>query len=182
MSWKLALTAAAILFGYSNHLLTDEAPSQTSTPAHSEDLKDLGWLVGTWEDAENEKDVDVSSSWKWGMNKNYLIQSFDAKVPDQPPLEGRQVVMWDPAEKRLRSWIFDSDGGFGQGFWSKQDNSWIASMLFTLPDGRKGSANHIYTKIDDKSYTFASVNRDIEGNLLPNIGPFKVVKKPEGGL
>ena len=63
-------------------------------------------------------------------------------------LEGTQVIGWDPAAGTIRSWMFDSDGGFGEGTWSKKDNSWIVKFNQVLPDGRKASATNIYTLID----------------------------------
>ena len=93
-------------------------------------------------------------------------------------LEGQQIIGWDPVKETIRSWIFDSDGGFGGSLWSKRgDNKWYAHTHFTLADGRKASAMHVYTKINDTTYTFESRARDIDGQLLPNIGPFTVNKK-----
>ena len=63
-------------------------------------------------------------------------------------LEGTQVIGWDPAAGTIRSWMFDSDGGFGEGIWTKNDNTWIVKFSQVLPDGRKASATNIYTLVD----------------------------------
>ena len=30
-----------------------------------------------------------------------------------------QRIGWDPAAKQIRSWEFDSEGGFGEGTWGE---------------------------------------------------------------
>ena len=95
-------------------------------------------------------------------------------------LEGTQIVGWDPAAGTIRSWMFDSDGGFGEGVWSKKGNSWIVKFSQVLPDGRKASATNIYTIVDDNTFTWKSVGREVDGEFLPNVDEFKMVRKIAG--
>jgi len=155
--------------GYTS-LWTEEGDS-----SHYEHLKELSWLVGTWVD-ENEQST-ISSSFKWWKNKNFLIQHFTIHMQGRQEFEGHQIIGWDPVLKRIRSWVFDSAGGFGKSFWLTQDSSWYATMAFTTADGKKASATHVYTKINANSYTFSSEGRDMDGQWLPNIGPFTVIRK-----
>lgn len=76
----------------------------------------------------------------------------------------------------VRSWVFDSDGGFGEGTWEKVDKSWYATMRFTLGDGGVASSINIYTPVDDRSYTYASVEREVNGEILPDMNPVTVEK------
>lgn len=145
------------------------------TPSHFEELKALNWLAGNWVD--DEADIDLKISYKWGKNKNFLIQSFNLKDSGHEDIEGQQYIGWDPVQSRIRSWLFDSDGNFGEGYWIADGDNLYSNVIFTLNDGRKASATHIYTKINDDTYTFASENRDINGEVLPSIGPFKVIRK-----
>ena len=39
-----------------------------------------------------------------------------------------QVIGWDPAAKQVRSWVFDSGGGIGEGIWTKQGDKWIKKV------------------------------------------------------
>lgn len=143
--------------------------------SHYEHLKDLDWLEGNWVDVEDN--VETRSKFRWKLDKSFLVQRFSVKEKEQNELKGEQIIGWDPASDKIRSWIYDSDGGFGEGSWSKQGKSWYVETLFTLPDGRKGSAVHIYTSIDSDTFTFSSEDRDVDGNMLPNIGPIKMVRK-----
>ena len=88
-----------------------------------------------------------------------------------------QIVGWDPAAKQIRSWVFDSDGGFGEGTWSKKENAWYVQSTGTLPDGRKSSSVNIITYVDENTCTWQSVNREAGGELLPNIDEVLVVRQ-----
>lgn len=113
-------------------------------------------------------------------------------MPGHVDLEGTQVVGWDPVAGTLRSWMFDSDCGFGDATWSKKDKSWVVKLNQVLPDGRKASATNVYTPVDANSYTWQSIGRKLDGQFLPNIDnvkfsrktaaqPAKATEKPRGG-
>lgn len=139
-----------------------------------EQLKDLAWLVGKWKDSDDN--IDILFDNQWDKYKNFITQHFEMKIYGQDDIEGKQIIAWDPVKNVIRSWIFDSDGGFGEGTWEKMDKSWYATMLFTLGDGRVASSKNIYTPVDDHSYTFASVEREVDGEILPNMNPVTVEK------
>lgn len=142
--------------------------------SHEDQLKNLAWLIGKW-DSKNEY-ADFSMNIDWDENKNFIVQNFTVTILDQKNLEGKQIIGWDPLNKKIRSWMIDSDGGFGEGFWRQQGDQWYVSMSFTLSDGRKASATHLYKKIDDDTFTFAAENRDIDGKILPDVKPFTIKK------
>lgn len=144
------------------------------TPSQYEHLKGLEWFVGKWTNADD--DSTFTSKNRWGKNRNFLIQSFSLAVLGQKQLSGKQIIGWDQREGKIRSWIFDSEGGFGVGSWLQDQESWYVTVCYTMPDGSLASATHIYTKVDDASYTFSSISRDMNGDLQPNIGPFTIIK------
>ncbi len=143
--------------------------------SHFDQLKALDWLTGNW--ADDDENIDVTYQFEWDKDKNFLTQHFILSILGYEELRGMQIIGWDPEENMIRSWIFDSDGGFGQSVWYEEDNSWYANVTFTMPKGGRATATHVVTKIDDNTFTFASVARDVNGILLPNIGPFKVIRK-----
>lgn len=139
-----------------------------------EHLKDLEWMVGTWidEDANATVQTDV----EWSKNMNFLTRSFSAVVGDQVDMSGMQIIGWDPAAKQIRSWVFDSDGGFGEGKWTKKDDRWVIQVAGTLPDGAKMTAVNILTPIDGDAYGWQSISRTIDGEILPNIEEVVIVR------
>lgn len=143
-------------------------------PTKQEELKDLAWLIGKWEDSD--ENVQILFDNQWDKFKNFITQHFKMKIYEQDDIEGKQIIAWDPVKNTVRSWVFDSDGGFGEGTWKKVDKSWYATMKFTLTDGRIASSENIYTPVDDHSYTFASVEREVDGEILPDMNPVTVEK------
>ena len=144
-------------------------------PAASSQLQDLAWLVGEWGD--QSPDAEIAAKVSWTKNKTFLSYAFKASAPGMDDLEGTQVIGWDPAAGTIRSWMFDSDGGFGEGIWTKRDNSWIVKFSQVLPDGRKASATNIYTLVDANTFTWKSIGRKVGDDFLPNVEEVKVVRK-----
>ena len=158
---------------------------ETDVPAAEEEagpdspLKELGWLVGEWGDTDAKAGVSASTTVSWTKNKTFLNYAFKVSVPDMDDLEGTQVIGWDPAAGTIRSWMFDSDGGFGEGIWTKKDNHWIVKFKQVLPDGGKASATNIYTIVDANTITWQSIGREIDGQFMENVGPIKIVRRTE---
>lgn len=144
-------------------------------PSHYEQLKELEWLVGSWSDQDDQ--ATVVTDCKWAKNNNFLVRSFTVQVRDRIDLSGMQVIGWDPAAKQIRSWVFDSDGGFGQGTWKKKENRWYIEQNGILTDGRKTSSVSILTKLNDNTSTLQSVNRTVDGEILPNIDEVTISKE-----
>jgi uncharacterized protein (TIGR02246 family) len=142
--------------------------------SHYEQLKDLEWMVGSWVDQDDE--ATVVTECNWTRNNNFLTRSFTIQVRDRIDMAGMQIIGWDPAAKQIRSWVFDSDGGFGQATWKKKGNRWYIQQSGVLPDGRKSSSVNIITYVDDNTCTLQSVNRTVDGELLPNIAEVKITK------
>lgn len=145
------------------------------TPLPDSPLQELAWLVGEWVD--QSPGATVAATVTWTKNKTFLCYTFKASAPGTEDLEGTQVIGWDPAARAIRSWMFDSDGGFGQGAWSKKGNDWVVNFSQVLPDGRKASATNIYTLRDANTFTWKSIGRQVDGQFQPNIEEVKVVRK-----
>ena len=109
-------------------------------------LKELAWMVGDWIDADEHATIETSV--KWSKNDAFLIQSFRVSNLAAEPLSGMQVIAWDPAEKRIRSWTYDSRGGFGEESWSRSGDQWSMRKRFTLPDGGRASAVQVMTRAE----------------------------------
>ncbi len=152
-----------------------EQPESSPAPSHYQQLQALEWMVGTWVDESGEMQVETTC--RWTTNQNFLVRSFKVYAQDGINFEGTQVIGWDPSTERIRSWMFDSDGGFGTGVWSENGNGWTVHKLNILPDGKRASATHMYEQLDDNSLEFRSVGRQVDGELLPSIEPIRVVRR-----
>jgi ketosteroid isomerase-like protein len=138
-------------------------------------LKDLEWLIGNWID--KDANVTITYSNRWDKFKSFIIQHFKMDVYGVETLNGTQIIGWDPLEKKIHSWVYDSDGGFGQGIWSRNGDSWQATINYVLSDGKKATATHIYRKINNTSYSYSSIDRKVDGKAIPDVEPVTVVKE-----
>jgi uncharacterized protein (TIGR02246 family) len=150
----------------------EETPVITS---HYDQLKELEWMIGSWVDQDEQNTIVTTC--EWTKNKNFITRSFTISIRDRIEMAGMQIVGWDPAAKQIRSWVFDSDGGFGEGVWTKKDKSWYIRATGTTPDGKKSTAMNVITHVDDQTFTWQSINREAGGELLPNVDEVVVVRQ-----
>jgi uncharacterized protein (TIGR02246 family) len=125
-------------------------------------LKQLEWMIGQWEDEHKE----IRLNCHWAPGKSFLIQEYTIKRPNTEALEITQRVAWDPTNEQLRSWIFDSKGGFSEGAWQRKGNQWDVGVAGVLPDGHKATAQQVWTFVDDKSFKWQALDREVDGHPL----------------
>jgi uncharacterized protein (TIGR02246 family) len=138
------------------------AESDEPTPAQK--LKQLEWLVGQWQD--EEKDTDIRMTCRWAPGKSFLIQEYVIKRPNHETLEISQRIGWDPVNDQLRSWIFDSRGGYSDGAWQRSGNEWSVAVSGVLPDGHQASARQVWSFVDDKHFKWQAVDREVDSRPL----------------
>jgi uncharacterized protein (TIGR02246 family) len=152
----------------------EEEESPVPLPGY-EHLKELEWLIGEWIDKDENATLDTV--YQWTRNNSFITGSFTIDVQGKLDLQGTQVIGWDPVTKTIRSWVFDSQGGFGQGTWSKNGNQWVVESSSVLSTGEKASSINTYTYVDQNTFTFQSTGREIGGELVPDIEAVTVVRK-----
>ncbi len=143
-------------------------------PSHYEHLKVLEWMVGDWIDSDDE--VSIETTVEWTKNHNFLRRSFAVVTADDVPLSGVQLIGWDPNAKCIRSWTFDSDGGFAEATWLREGSAWHIRNRATLPGGGVASVVNILTEVDRNSFLWESISREADGELLPNVEAVLIVR------
>jgi len=157
----------------------DETAADAGPPTSNfEYLKELDWMIGSWVDNDDVDHTMVQTDCNWTKNKNFMTRSFAMSIDGQVNMAGMQVVGWDPIAKQIRSWVFDSDGGFSEGKWRRKGDRWLIQQTGTLPDGSKSTAVNIIKEIDKDSFTWQSVDRSLNGDLLPAVDEVLIVRKP----
>jgi hypothetical protein len=138
-------------------------------------LSELDWMTGTWVD--QGEDATITTNCSWTHNRKFLSRSFKVVIEGEQTLEGTQVVGWDPIGAQIRSWTFDSEGGFGEGRWTRDGDRWLVKTSFVLPSGERASAINVFTFVDKNTLKWQSTNREIAGELQPNIPQVTVVRQ-----
>jgi len=147
--------------------------SVTPEPATAA-LHQLEWLIGDWTHEGTNYQVQVNG--RWALDKSYLVLEYTARGKDGEDLTVLQYFGWDPADEVIRSWFFDSKGGNGGGDWARDGNTWTADWSGELSDGRPASSVNSIQFIDDKTFLFRSVDREIDGLPLADL-EVKFVRK-----
>jgi uncharacterized protein (TIGR02246 family) len=153
--------------------------AEARPPSTFEHLRDLGWLIGEWVD-EDSKGPVASVTYEWTENQNWITSSLVTSIKDVE-LSGRtQWIGWDASKKQIRSWSFDSTGGFGEGVWTKDGKKLTIKTTATLPDGKKLTATSIVAKVDDDHVTWQVTNRTLDGKAMDDLPTVKMkrVKQP----
>jgi hypothetical protein len=97
-------------------------------------------------------------------------------IEDRIDMAGMQIIGWDAAAKQVRSWTFDSDGGFAEGSWTKKNDRWFIRKSGVLADGSQASSFNILRYLNDDAFSIQSVQRTVDGEILPNINEIRVVR------
>jgi uncharacterized protein (TIGR02246 family) len=137
-------------------------------------LNDLGWLVGEWVD--DSPKVDVTVTVKWATNRAFLLMDYVVKREGAEPMEVSVRVGWDARQARIRSWIFDSTGGFAEAYWRKDGKRFVVGTTGVLADGGTGGATNIYEFVDENTFLWQSTERDVDGQPLAD-AEVKFVRK-----
>jgi uncharacterized protein (TIGR02246 family) len=154
-------------------VVRDEVTSDLTPHEH---LKDLEWLLGEW--VNESQDAVVHTSCKWAKGGNFLDREFTMKTKGQPVLSGTQRIGWDPLKKQFKTWIFDSEGGHGEGYLAHNGNQWIIKVDGVRPDGEPVTATNIVTRLGKDRMSWQSVDRTLGGSAIPGIDEFVVVRTP----
>jgi uncharacterized protein (TIGR02246 family) len=151
-----------------------ETSSDSVTP--HERLKELEWMLGDWVDEAH--DAVTLSNCHWSPDKNFLVRDFSIKSRGHVGLTGTQRIGWDPKTRQIKSWVFDSEGGHGEGLWARLGNQWVIKATGVLQDGRVATATHILTREGKETCRWRTVDRTIGGNVVPNPDEFVMVRRP----
>jgi uncharacterized protein (TIGR02246 family) len=139
-------------------------------------LRDLEWLVGDWVD-EGEDSL-IESSYRWDLNKAFLLQDFTIRVNGRDALKGIQRIGWDPLTKQIKSWVFDSEGGHAESVWNEVDDSWIIKAKGVRLDGKVVTMTNQLTQLGKDRMKFESVDRIIGEERMPTMSAIAVRRPP----
>ncbi len=151
----------------------DQAPNERRQ--HRTQLAQLDWLLGDWVD-EGE-DAIITFSCQSVDNDNFLLRQFKILIGGEEVMSGTQRIGWDPLTGKLRTWIFDSEGAYGEGLWHRDGENWILKCTGVTADGQTASSTSIYTFVDDHTMTWQSVDYEIAGVQQPDSDVYTIVRQ-----
>jgi uncharacterized protein (TIGR02246 family) len=160
-------------------LLSNVNELQTAAPGSpAERLAGLAFLLGEWQaDLGEGKSYRLRCEWLPGQS--FLKRTFSVHQSDTELSSGVQVIGYDPLLAAITSWTFDSSGGFGHEIWEDHGGRWRISASSVLPDGSTSLAIDYLTKGTQDSFTWQSVERSLNDQLLPDSALIRVKRVSE---
>ncbi|MFM7107961.1 MAG: SgcJ/EcaC family oxidoreductase [Planctomycetaceae bacterium] len=135
-------------------------------PTPREILQSAAWLVGEWLDESPEGRTAIA--FRWSEDGNFLLGDYTMTGADGAVSTSTQRIGWDPVNGRLRSWTFDSDGGFSVGEWDAVAEGWAVKSEATMPDGTTGSATMTIAPKDANHFVVRATDRIVGGVEEPD--------------
>ncbi len=149
-----------------------DLPTEAAVDNH---LAQIAWLIGDWID-ESDESV-VSTSYRWSSNEQFIVGQFHVDTPEEGTLDGTVHIAWDPQLKQLRSWVFDSEGGFASGVWARNEETWIVKLTGVLADGRTTTSTHRMKRLSSDHAEMEARDRVIGGVLIDDGEPVMMVRR-----
>jgi uncharacterized protein (TIGR02246 family) len=141
-----------------------------------ERLAALEWMIGEWLDEGPEATVRFDC--KWSEDGNFLIRTYSVKQDGKTVMSGTQRIGWDPLARQFRSWEFDSEGGYGEGKWSRDGESWVVKSTGVRPEGITASSTNILAHERSDRVRWSSTDRVIGDESVPGELAYVLVRVP----
>jgi uncharacterized protein (TIGR02246 family) len=146
-------------------------------PDDAVSLKDLAWLIGTWRSTAGDRTVEVR--YAWDDNKKFIHARFTVKEKGKTVASGLQIIGQDPADGGIRSWVFEGEGGIGEGAWTREGDTWTVESTGTLSDGTRTTSVNVLCRLGADEFTWQSQKRTAGGEAGPDTAPVKVKRVKE---
>lgn len=144
--------------------------------SHHDQVAQLEFLVGEWVDEGPQSHVHFSC--RWDESGNYLIRDFSVQVAGARAWSGTQRIGYDPLSGHLKAWVFDSDGGYSDGYFHREGESWVLQSSGVTGDGHMASGTNAFTRIDDHRIAWDAVDRVVGGERIADTVKMTIVRKP----
>jgi uncharacterized protein (TIGR02246 family) len=144
--------------------------------SHHEQVKQLEFLVGEW--INEGSDSHVHFTCRWDDGQNFLLRDFAVHFAGQKTMTGTQRIGYDPLTGHLKAWIFDSAGGYGDGYFHGEGGNWVLQTTGVTADGRMASGSQILTRVDGHRMLWQAVDYVIGGERIADIAKVTIVRKP----
>lgn len=154
--------------------LIKEATETTIQAIKSSDqLKELQWLIGTWQVDQSQGSTKLEL--EWTENRNFIQSKC---VSDRGGVQhvDKQIIGFDPRSKSIVSWHFDANGGFGYSKWTKQSDRWLVEFAGVAADGAATRATNVFTMKSPEEFTWQSTKQSADGMPIPDTEALSVKK------
>ena len=135
-------------------------------PTPHEYLEPLSFLIGEW--INEGADGKVTISYRWSEDKNFILGEFQINSPTNPSSKSLQRIGWDPSVGKIRSWLFDNDGGFAEAVWTIVDDGVVIKTSSVNPDGSTATATLTLATTGEDRFSIKGTDRIVGESREPD--------------
>lgn len=128
-------------------------------------IEELKWLVGDW--TASKGDTTIKLTTRPTLGNKFLKMEFAIKSAKEE-FTVVQMLGFDPTQGVVRSWTFDSRGGFGQGSWTRTASVWQGETDGVLPSGQVATAVTYLRMNGPDAFVWQATEREVEGQPIPD--------------
>jgi uncharacterized protein (TIGR02246 family) len=152
-----------------------ESPDEPAASDGREQLKQIEWILGDWIDASDDATVEYSAH--FAKNDSFIVRLFKVSTNGAEDLEGTQIIGWDAAAGAIRSWVFDSEGGYSEGYWSRHEDTWTVKSSGYNADGSRTSSVATFRKLGANAMGWKLTDREVGGEKLSDFAEIKIIRR-----
>ena len=173
------LVPVAICVVLSSLLISNVAAQDAARREARKQLSPLSFLVGEWT-GQYRSPADVPEvgakkgatvvqrlSTHWILNGAAIEMSFQTSFDGKPQAPSKELIAWDPGEKRISHVIVDGSGFFGNGTWRAENGDWLLDWSVSTNEGTY-SGTSIHREESDSTYFWQMVNMKKDDKKLPD--------------
>lgn len=135
-------------------------------------IEDLSWLAGSWTATSPMGQVTVTYEKTLG-NKG-LLGRISVKPATGPVTEVVEIIQ--AREGEIRSWVFDSTGLSGEGYWEHDGARFNRTIHGVTVDGRPASSVVVLTRVSPDTCLWHPIERIRGADRLPDLPTIKMTK------
>jgi hypothetical protein len=129
--------------------MSSQATSSAAIPTSTvTQLDALAPFVGYWvAESRLQKDIPglatagdrvvIPMLYTWTLDRQFLAIAYSISVNDTTLVRYRGMMGWDPVNRQIRSWGFDSNGAQTSAYWTRTANGWTAHVTAVQPNGKE---------------------------------------------
>ncbi len=165
---------SAVLVKDGEKWLLASVKEQDADPAELVKIDELEWLIGDWSGKGGTR--EVTTSYRWDAGRVWIVGRFEVKDKGKAVSSGTMRIGRDGAAGAIRSWTFEDTGAAGEATWTRDGERWVMESEASLPEGQVLHATNIFLPLGPDEFSFQSVDREVDGQALPDLPPVKVVR------
>jgi uncharacterized protein (TIGR02246 family) len=173
---------AVLVLNDGKWLIASVRESRVDVASHYAELQPLEWLIGSW--VAKSPGRTTETTFDWTKHKSFIKRTFRIMTTGKDGSKtttGTQVIGYDPTTGKIRSWLFDSEGGFAESAWSDEENRMVGHTRSVLSDGSAAHSTDVLTRISNDEFTVQSTNRTVDGESVEDGNVIHVVRVVASG-